>query len=155
MPRIPHHIQLELFKSRPSMQWRDEEPPERGLMIRDPYVTDILLGKKTWELRGAATKVRGRIGLIKSKSGHVFGEAEIIDVRGPLSLRDLLMSWQIGPHDREELKQAERVPYLDKDGSSRTFAWILGSVVTYQPPVPYRHPSGAITFVDLRNALGV
>lgn len=122
-------------------------------MIRDPYITDILLTKKTWELRGSPTKVRGRIGLIKSKSGHVFGEAELSDVIGPLSYGDLLSSWEIGTHDRGELKQSGCPPYVDKDGSSRTYAWILANVTTYQPPVPYRHPSGAITFVDLKSAL--
>ena len=151
--KIPRHIQLELFSAKPATNWDDRGPPVRGLIIRDPYITDILLNRKVWEMRGMSTRIRGRIGLIKSQSGLVFGEAELTDVRGPLSYIELIESWQVGPHDREELKQTGNVPYRHNDGSSRTFAWVLENVITYQPPVSYRHPSGAITFVDLKRAL--
>ena len=33
----------------------------RGLIIRDPFVTWILDGEKTWELRGKATQVREEV----------------------------------------------------------------------------------------------
>jgi len=33
-----------------------------GLIIRSPCVEMILEGKKTWEMRGAYTHVRGKIG---------------------------------------------------------------------------------------------
>lgn len=153
MTGLPFQIQLELFGERPGTNWDDRGPPERGLMIRDPYVTEILLHKKSWELRSSPTKFRGRIGLIKSKSGHIFGEAELVDVLGPLSFKELLNNWQIGPHDLEQLSQSRTHPYSDQRGFSRTFAWVLENVVSYQPPIRYRHPPGAITFVNLERAL--
>lgn len=155
MIRIPRNIQSELFGK--CSEWNNTNMPlpDRGLMIRDPYITDILLSKKVWELRGTPTKVRGRIGLIKSKSGHLFGEANLVDVIGPLSYIELISSWQIGPHDQKELIESEQAPYRDRKGSTRTFAWVLSNVISYQPPIPYRHPLGAITFVDLKKALAL
>jgi hypothetical protein len=61
----------------------------RGLLIRDPYVSWILDGRKTWEIRGAATAIRGRIALIKAGSGTVVGTCELVDVIGPITLAAL------------------------------------------------------------------
>ena len=61
----------------------------RGLVIRKPYVDWILAGTKTWEIRGSATRIRGRIALIAGGTGTVVGTCELIDVRGPLSIADL------------------------------------------------------------------
>lgn len=149
MAEISRSEQLSLFEDPPAVTWGSIGPPDRGLMIRDPYLTDIITQKKCWEIRGFQTKVRGRIGLIKSKSGHVFGEAKLVNVLGPLTLDQLLSTPEIGPNDLAELEQTVKLPYLDEFGSSKTFAWVLTDIISYQPPVPYKHPSGAVTFVDL------
>ncbi|WP_084782521.1 ASCH domain-containing protein [Roseivivax halodurans] len=120
-------------------------------MIRDPYLTDIVAQKKCWEIRGFQTKIRGRIGLIKSRSGHVFGEATLADVLGPLTLEKMFNTPEIGPNDLAELEQTMELPYADEFGNSKTYAWVLTNIVAYQPPVPYQHPSGAVTFVDLEH----
>ena len=60
----------------------------RALLIREPFVSWILSGKKTWELRGSATKIRGRIALVASGSGTVVGTCDLVDVRGPLGERE-------------------------------------------------------------------
>lgn len=52
-------------------------------------IDKILAGTKTWEIRGATTSRRGPIALIQSKSGHVVGTCEVIDVVGALSLEEL------------------------------------------------------------------
>lgn len=155
MTGLSKDAQLSLFDAPDPVNWGELGPPERGLMIRDPYITDIIVGKKIWELRGFKTKVRGRIGLIKSRSGKVFGEAKIERVIGPLSLQDLILSWEIGPHDTDELDGADAPPYVDQTGQSKTFAWCLTDVKSYQPPIPYSHPSGAVTFVDLTQLRGL
>ena len=48
----------------------------------------ILNGQKTWEIRGARTSVRGRIGLIASRSGTVIGVCELVDCIGPLTAEE-------------------------------------------------------------------
>ena len=57
----------------------------RGILIKPPWIEKILSGQKTWEIRGSRTKVRGTIGLIKSKSGMVVGVADLVDCVGPIS----------------------------------------------------------------------
>lgn len=53
----------------------------KGLIIKSPWIELILEGKKTWEIRGSNTKIRGPIVLIKSGSKKAFGEVNIIDSR--------------------------------------------------------------------------
>jgi hypothetical protein len=55
----------------------------KGLIIRAPYVDWIVDGKKTWEIRGSATKVRGPLALIKGGSGTIVGTCTLSDVIAP------------------------------------------------------------------------
>ena len=130
-----------------------EVVPRRGLLIRDPYISDILEGRKRWELRSFATRIRGPIGLIKSTSGRVFGECVLRECIGPLDLDILVRSPEIGPNDLRELQRAGELPYTDTEGGSSTYAWVFDDVRVYPEPIPYRHPSGAVTFVDLARAV--
>lgn len=38
---------------------------------------------------------------------------------------------------------AERLPYV------KTYKWLLRNPVTFEKPIPYKHPSGAIVWVNL------
>lgn len=114
--------------------------PERAVLIRSPFVEQILDGGKTWELPGSATKIRGRIGLIRSTSGLVVGSCELVDVVGPLSLTELR---------RHACKAGARPSEFASLPYQHTFAWVLRDAKPFRPPVPYRHPSGAIIWVRL------
>ena len=59
--------------------------PTHALLIKEPWISMILEGKKTWEIRGSATKRRGRIALVASGTGTVVGTCDLVDVVGPLS----------------------------------------------------------------------
>jgi hypothetical protein len=77
--------------------------PERGLLIRSPHIEKVLAHTKTWEIRGKATKIRGRIALIRSGSGLIVGTCELVDVIGPLSMKEFKANarrW--GPSERCE-----------------------------------------------------
>jgi hypothetical protein len=124
--------------------------PTRALLIREPFISLILTSRKRWELRGTPTKIRGRIGLVKSGSGLIFGECKIVRCDGPIDYLELLKSSDLSCQEKEALRRDGRPPYLQKGGStSRTYAWVLSEPRVYREPIPYRHPSGAITFVDL------
>jgi hypothetical protein len=126
------------------------DPPDRALLIREPYISLILSSRKRWELRGTPTKIRGRIGLVRSGSGLLIGECEIVGCRGPIDYPTLLSSADISYEERQELKRDGREPYREKDDlGSKTYAWVLSKPRVYCEPIRYRHPSGAITFVDL------
>jgi len=132
---------------------REDQVPQRGLLIRDPYLSDILQGQKHWELRSFATRIRGPIGLIKSTTGRVFGECVLRECIGPLDIEVLLHSSEIGPHDSREIQESGKLPYKNEAGESSTYAWVFEDVQAYPEPIPYRHPSGAVTFVDLKRAI--
>lgn len=38
-------------------------------LIKSPWIDYIFDGRKTWEIRGSNTKIRGSVALIKSGSG--------------------------------------------------------------------------------------
>jgi hypothetical protein len=125
------------------LQGRSGRAPEisaeatHGLLIRQAPLEKILAGTKTWEIRGRATARRGRIALIESKSGQVVGTCELVDVVGPLTLRELRQH-----ADRTGFSPSEP-PY------ERTYAWVLRVARRLPSPVPYCHPSGAVIWVKL------
>lgn len=52
----------------------------KGLVIKSPYIEDILNGKKMIEVRGSNTNIRGTIILLKSGSGKALGTVDIVSV---------------------------------------------------------------------------
>ena len=51
-----------------------------GLIIKPEWIDKILSGKKTWEIRGNKTKIRGKIALIQSGTSEIYGTCELVDV---------------------------------------------------------------------------
>jgi hypothetical protein len=113
------------------------EPITHAILIREEPLAKILAGTKTWEIRGSATKRRGGIALVQSKSGLVVGTAELVDVRGPLSLSELRAA------SRRSQFRPSKLPYPS------TFAWVVRSARRLRTPVPYKHPPGAVIWVKL------
>jgi hypothetical protein len=119
-----------------------EGRPLRGLMVREPWANLILSGKKTWEIRGTRTGIRGLIYIIPSGSGRIAGRCEIVDCVGPVSIDELIANSSAHLTPPDELRLLG-LPY------KRTFAWVLANPRRFDDPIPYTHPSGAITWVDL------
>jgi hypothetical protein len=108
-----------------------------ALIIREEPLSKILAGTKTWEIRGSATKRRGRIGLIESKSGLVVGVCDLVDVVGPLGLAELRRA------SRRSGFMPDRLPYAS------THAWVIRNARRLRSPIPYAHPAGAVIWVRL------
>lgn len=51
--------------------------PDRALIVRYPWSRFIVSGAKTLEMRGSATNVRGRIGIIEAGTHLLVGETEL------------------------------------------------------------------------------
>lgn len=113
----------------------------RGLLIRKPWIDLILAGRKTWEIRGSATRVRGPIALIESGSGTVVGVCELTDCMGPLTLEEFHRATR--RHRAPPGMFEKQLPYR------RTYAWVLSRAQRLAKPVPYRHPLGAVMWVHL------
>lgn len=112
----------------------------KALIIKKHWADEILSGRKTWELRGSRTYIRGRIGIIESGSGRVIGTCELIDVIGPLSTADLQRARTKHQVPSERLRQ---IRY------KRTYAWVLRTARRYTRPRRYEHPQGAVIWVNL------
>lgn len=111
-----------------------------GLIIDEPYVSDILRGTKTWEMRSRTTHKRGRIALIRKGSGQIVGYADLIDVLQPLTSSNY-----------SDFFEKHRVPEaVWKRGGFKWFTpWVLGNIEKLVNPIPYQHKSGAVTWVRL------
>jgi hypothetical protein len=112
-----------------------------GLLIKSPWIEEILAGRKTWEIRGSNTRQRGPIALIRSTSGQVSGMARLANCLGPLSRDDLLKN--IDKHRIPKDQLMKGMPY------PKTFAWVLEDARPLETPVPYNHPQGAVIWVKL------
>lgn len=111
----------------------------KGLIIKSPYLEKILHGEKTWEIRGGNTKIRGKIALIKSGSGLIFGTVELIDSK-KISL--------------QEYRKSEKYHCISKESCFKPHyknihAWILSNPIMFLEPIPYIHPQGAVIWVNL------
>jgi ASCH domain len=112
-----------------------------ALLIKAPYVDWVLDGKKTWEIRSRSINIRGRIGLIKSKSKSktVVGTCQIVEVIGPLTTP------MLQKNARTKMNRDPR----ECGNCVGQYAWVLGDVRRFVQPVRYKHPQGAVTWVTL------
>lgn len=113
----------------------------KGLVIREPWIGMIIAGKKFWEMRSKATSIRGEIGLIRAGSGLVCGVAELVDCMSALTPERML-----------ETVDCHAIPIDQQPGAIAngwTVPWVLRNVRRVEPPVPYVHPFGAVTWVNL------
>jgi len=113
----------------------------KGLVIDEPWVSMILDGSKTWEMSTGPIAIRGEIALIKKGSGNVVGVTKLTDSHGPLGYKEL---------EANALKH--QVPlelFRSGQASKWTTAWVLASTRRLRQPVPYKHPFGAVIWVNL------
>ncbi|MFT3937632.1 hypothetical protein [Rhodopseudomonas sp.] len=113
----------------------------KGLIVREPWLGMILDGRKTWELRTQPTALRGEIALIRKGSCQIVGVAELVDSLPRLDAQGLA-----------EAAQFHGVPPEEQAGvvaNGWLFPWLLINARPLSSPVPYDHPGGAVTWVNL------
>lgn len=115
----------------------------KGLVIDEPWIRLITDGKKTWEMRSRDTQVRGRIALIKKGSGTVMGVADLVGTRPRLSRAELRTNVD---------KHCVPADHIGDD-FKHSSAWVLERARPLRSAVPYRHPSGAVIWVNLDRAV--
>lgn len=110
----------------------------KGLIVKTHWADLILSGEKTIELRGSNTKIRGKIGIIKSGTKKVYGEVELID------------SIQINEDDYYKLYDLHKVNANRSDIPYKNlYGWILKNPIIYEKPVPYNHKTGCVIWVNI------
>lgn len=114
----------------------------KALVIDEPWISAILKGEKTWEMRKGNCNIRGPIALIRKGSGQVVGVAEVTDCRPALT----------SAASYAEAEPRHCIPPLRQE---RAFAdgwrtpWVLANARALPKAVPYKHPSGAVIWVNL------
>ena len=113
----------------------------KGLILKEGPANNILLGKKTVDIRGSRTTNRGRIGVVISGTKQVWGTVELYDCV-PLT-KDLFENeWRERHRSNstyEELLKTYPKPY----------GWCLRDVKKFHKPVPYNHKQGCVIWVLL------
>jgi hypothetical protein len=115
----------------------------KAIIIREPYISLILSGQKTWEMRSSRPQHRGLVGLIKKGSGHVVGTAKLIDVLPALSSGNYA--------EMEPLHRVSSIAQAEAIKRRWVNPWVLADVRRLPRPVPYRHKRGAQTWVTLED----
>lgn len=114
--------------------------PTQALIIDEPWIGLIMAGQKTWEMRSRATTKRGPVALVCKGSGQIVAIARIADCLEPVSATGMADTF-----DRHRIPQA----MVEGDGYKWFTPWVLADVQVFDRPVPYRHPPGAVTWVNL------
>lgn len=113
----------------------------KGLIIREPWMGEILAGRKTWELRSKPFRHRGEIALIRKGSGFVVGIANMVDCLPPLNERRLRETVHLHRVPPDEINEVIAKGW--------TYPWVLSDVQSLPSPVPYSHKPGAVITHDL------
>jgi hypothetical protein len=114
----------------------------KALVIDEPWITAILKGEKTWEMRKKNCKIRGEIALIRKGSGLVIGTAHVVDCRTPIATR---ADYAASEHKHGIPPGRQELAFTD---GWRT-PWVLANAHPLRKAVRYKHPSGAVVWVNL------
>jgi hypothetical protein len=112
----------------------------KGLVISEPWISHILTGEKTWEMRSKVTSYRGPLAIIRKGTGAVVGMVDLIDCIP-------------GQHEAEygASEALHCIPMAQhKDCAARwPIAWVFANARSLSEPVLYKHKNGAQSQVIL------
>lgn len=109
-----------------------------ALIVKQRWLDQILAGKKTWEIRGCATKRRGWIHFAASKSG------------GKLLGRALLTKCvQIPNEDFASHFRKHRVADVSEVPYSRIYAWVLSKAQRFKKPFAFTQKQGQVIWAAM------
>src|ERR1035437_1994443 len=114
----------------------------KATIIREPWISLILRGEKTWEMRSQPAAHRGLIGLIRKGSGHVVAAAQLVNSLPPLNVESYT--------DTEPFHRVPRSEQAAVIKAGWVYPWVLAGVQPLNPSVPYVH-RGGVTWVNLAN----
>lgn len=114
----------------------------KAIVIDEPWISLILDGKKTWEMRKGSCHQSGLIGLIRRGSGRVVGVARIHG-SGP----ELKTAAEFAKAEPFHCIPVEKQEQAMKDGW--TTPWIISDARALSEVVSYHHPKGAVIWVTL------
>lgn len=114
----------------------------KAIVIDEPWISLILSGQKTWEMRKGNCSYRGQVALIRKGSGQVVGIANVVGSLSPLLTAEAYSAAEPKHHIPPARQEQAR-----NDGWATP--WVLEGAKPLAEPVSYRHPSGAVIWVNL------
>lgn len=114
---------------------------EKAIIIDEPWISMILRGEKTWEMRSKRTNFKGAIALIRKRSGTIVGTAKLVGCLPQLSREELALC-----------EPSHRIPRGEREAAfemGRVIPWVLRDATRLAESVPYLHRSGQQIWVRL------
>ncbi|ALV61730.1 hypothetical protein ADU37_CDS00310 [Thermococcus sp. 2319x1] len=112
----------------------------KGLIVKEPFASWIVEGKKKWEIRKSSTKIRGEVYIINR--GFAIGKAELVDVLGPFTPEELKV------HKEKHLAEYEFLKGYSN--GKRLYAWVFKNPVKFERPLGVIMAKGAQIWVNIR-----
>ena len=112
---------------------------KRGLLVKEPFATLIVEGKKIWEIRKSRTKVRGEVLIITG--GSAIGKAELVDVLGPFTPEELA--------DYVDKHRADVEFLREYSGGKPLYAWVFRNAEKFEKPQKVRIKRGAQIWANI------
>ena len=107
------------------------------LKVKEPWISDILAGKKIWEMRGNHTRTRGPV--VLGNDGLLRG---IVEIQNSLKLDQEAVVQNADKH-RCQPAMLQSLGY--------DHAWVLANAFKFDQPVAYDHHTGCISWIRLEN----
>lgn len=120
----------------------------KAIVIDEPWISLILSGQKTWEMRKTSCSYRGVVALIRKGSDKVVGTARVASSLPSLATEadySKAIDKHCIPPGRQERARAD----------GWTIPWVLSEVVKLGELVAYRHPYGAVIWVNLEEEVAM
>lgn len=113
---------------------------ERALILKEPWATLVVKGKKTIEIRTRpTTKIGQEIYIAKAGTKTLIGKVTITDCR-------LLTSEEF-----QSLAPQHHALNYSFPPNKNIYGWYLKNAYHFPQPVPYNHPQGAQIWVKIPN----
>jgi len=109
----------------------------RGLIVKQPFASMIVRGKKKWEIRRTRTNVRGEVVILSQ--GYALGKVRLTDVLGPFTVEELLEFKDYHKVDEDFLRSYS--------GGKKLYAWVFEEPKEFEKKVKVNIPRGAQVWV--------
>ena len=105
------------------------------LVVKRRWLDKILVGRKTWEIRGGPTAKRGWIHFAQSGfTGKVMGRARLVGCH------------RVSRSSFEQKVRHHCVDSWDDVKYKKPYAWVLEDAERFERPFDYNHKRGAVIF---------
>ena len=110
----------------------------RALIIKEPWASLVVSGKKTMELRSRkTTKVGQEIYIAKAGTKTLIGRVTI----------EKCVQLTVADYINLQGKHLARELYKNSFNNKKIYGWYLKDAVQFDKPIPYNHPQGAQMWV--------